>query len=71
MGTPVLASRSTTRHVAQGAVGLLALVTAVAAAAAGTPAALARLVLTVAAWRGVSDLPGRRLRRPGLKLTVC
>ena len=39
-------------HYARGLVGLLALVAAVAGAAAGTPLALALLVLTVAAWRG-------------------
>ena len=46
------ASRSMTRHYARGGLGLLALIPAVAGAAAGAPAALAFLIVTVAAWRG-------------------
>ena len=52
MPSTPLASRSIKQHYARGALGLLALVAAVAGAAAGTPAALALLILTVAAWRG-------------------
>jgi hypothetical protein len=47
-----LASRSVTRHYVRGALGLLALIAAVAGAAAGTPAALALLIVTAASWRG-------------------
>jgi hypothetical protein len=46
------ASRSVGEHYARGAIGLLALVVAVALAAAGVPAALGLLIITVAAWRG-------------------
>lgn len=46
------ASRSVHAHYLRGAIGLLALVAAVAGAAAGVPTALALLVVTVAAWRG-------------------
>ena len=52
MGPSFLASSSMKLHYARGLAGLLALVAAVAGAAAGTPLALALLVLTVAAWRG-------------------
>ena len=47
-----LASTSMTRHYARGALGLLALIAAVVGAAAGAPAALPLLLVTVASWRG-------------------
>jgi hypothetical protein len=47
-----LASRSMPRHYARGGLGLLALIAAVVGAAAGAPAALALLLVTVASWRG-------------------
>ena len=40
------------RHYARGGLGLLALIAAVVGAAAGAPAALALLLVTVASWRG-------------------
>jgi hypothetical protein len=52
MQSSPFASSSVRLHYARGAVGLLALVAAVALAAAGTTAAVGLLVLTVAAWRG-------------------
>ena len=52
MPSSPLASSSIARHYARGAVGLLALVAAVAGTAAGAPVALTFLILTVAAWRG-------------------
>ncbi len=52
MSSSPLASTSIKRHYARGAVGLLALVAAVAGAAVVTPVALALLIVTVAAWRG-------------------
>jgi hypothetical protein len=52
MSSSPFASTSIKRHYVRGALGLLALVAAVAGAAVGTPAALALLILTVAAWRG-------------------
>jgi hypothetical protein len=52
MRSSPFASRSVGLHYARGVLGLLALVAAVAGAAAGTPAALALLILTAAAWRG-------------------
>ena len=52
MGPSFLASSSTRRHYVRGAAGLLAFVAALAGPAAGTPAAPALLLLTVAAWRG-------------------
>jgi hypothetical protein len=47
-----LSSKSMKRHYTRGGLGLLALAAAVAGAAAGTPAALALLILTAASWRG-------------------
>ncbi|MCW2989750.1 MAG: hypothetical protein JWM73_344 [Solirubrobacterales bacterium] len=52
MRSSPLASRSVTLHYARGLAGLLALVTGVAMAAAGTSAGVALLIVTVAAWRG-------------------
>jgi len=52
MTSSPFASRSVGRHCARGAVGLLALVAALAGTALGTPAALVLLAVTVAAWRG-------------------
>jgi len=52
MPSTPFASRSIKQHYARGALGLVALVAALAGAAAGTPAALALLILTVASWRG-------------------
>ena len=52
MQSSPFASRSVGLHYARGAAGLLVLAVAVSLAAAGTPAALGLLVLTVAAWRG-------------------
>ena len=52
MRSSPLASGSTKLHYARGAAGLLALAAALAGAAAGAPAALGLMVLTVAAWRG-------------------
>jgi hypothetical protein len=52
MRSSPFASSSTGVHYARGAIGLLALAAAVAGAASVTPAALALLILTVAAWRG-------------------
>ena len=52
MRSSPFASASVNRHYARGAVGLLALTAAVVGAAAGAPAALALLIVTVVAWRG-------------------
>ena len=52
MRSSPLASTSINRHYACGVLGLLALVAAVVGAAVATPAALALLIVTVAAWRG-------------------
>jgi hypothetical protein len=52
MRSSPFASASVKQHYARGALGLLALVLAVAGAALGAPAALALLIVTVAAWRG-------------------
>jgi hypothetical protein len=52
MTTAPFASASVGRHYLRGAIGLLALVLAVAGTTAGAPAALALLLVTVAAWRG-------------------
>ena len=52
MDSSPFASTSIKQHYVRGAIGLLALVAAVTGAAAGSPAALALLVLTVVAWRG-------------------
>jgi hypothetical protein len=52
MRSSPFASRSVPLHYVRGAVGLLALLMALAGAAAATPAALALLVVTVVAWRG-------------------
>jgi hypothetical protein len=52
MRSSPFASGSINVHYARGVLGLLALVTAVAGAAAGTPAALVLVILSVAAWRG-------------------
>jgi hypothetical protein len=52
MASSPFASSSIRAHYARGALGLLSLVAAVALAAAGMPAALGLLVVTVAAWRG-------------------
>ena len=46
------ASRSVRIHYARGALGLAALVAAVALAAAGVSAGLALLIVTAVAWRG-------------------
>ena len=52
MRSSPLASRSIRAHYVRGALGLLALVAAVAGAATGTPGALALLILTAVCWRG-------------------
>ena len=52
MTSSPFASSSVRRHYVRGAIGLLAVIAAVILAATGTPAGLALLVLTVAAWRG-------------------
>ena len=52
MRSSPLASTSLRLHYLRGALGLLALFAAVAVAAAGVPAGLALLLVTVAAWRG-------------------
>ncbi len=46
------ASASLKQHYLRGVLGLVALVLAFTGAALGTPAALALLIVTVAAWRG-------------------
>ena len=46
------ASASVKQHYLRGVLGLVALVLAFAGATLGTPAALALLIVTVAAWRG-------------------
>ena len=52
MDSSPFASSSVRMHYVRGAVGMLALAAALLGAAAGTGAALALLVVTVAAWRG-------------------
>jgi hypothetical protein len=52
MASSPLASRSVSRHVARGGLGLLAFLAAVLGAALGVPAALVLLAPAALAWRG-------------------
>jgi hypothetical protein len=52
MASSPLASRSVSRHVVRGGLGLLAVLAAVLGAALGVPAALVLLVPAALAWRG-------------------
>ncbi len=52
MRSSPLASSSVRRHYVRGALGLIALIVAVAGAALVTPIALLGLLVTVVAWRG-------------------
>jgi len=52
MRSSPFASTSVRRHYARGALGLIAFVAALAGAAAGAPAAVVLLAVSVVAWRG-------------------